>query len=85
MDENKQNEAVLWEYKWSSGDLNEMNKLGREGWEAIGTHATSRALPLGATISTSTSVLYKRRYFPKPPKENDAGLKLKEMMKDRDS
>ena len=82
MDENSQQEVVLWEYKWSTGELTEMNRLGREGWEAVGTHATSQALPLGITISTSTSVLYKRRYFPKPPKDNDAGLRLKQLLEE---
>jgi hypothetical protein len=80
MDENSEHEAVLWEYKWSTGELNEMNRLGREGWEAVGTNATSRALPLGATISTSTSVLFKRRYFPKPAKEYAAVLRLKQLL-----
>jgi hypothetical protein len=86
MDENNQHETILWEYKWSSGDLNEMNRLGREGWEAVGTHSTSQAMPLGMTVSTSTYVLYKRRYFPLPPKpdpDNEAGLRLKELMKKR--
>jgi len=82
MDENSQQEVVLWEYKWSTGELTEMNRLGREGWEAVGTHATSQALPLGVTISTTTAVLYKRRYFPKPPKDNDAGLRLKQLLEE---
>jgi hypothetical protein len=82
MDENSQQEVVLWEYKWSTGELTEINRLGREGWEAVSTHATSQALPLGMTISTSTSVLYKRRYFPKPPKDNDAGLRLKQLLEE---
>ena len=82
MDENSEHEAVLWEYKWSTGELNEMNRLGREGWEAVGTNATSRSLALGATISTSTSVLFKRRYFPKPPRDNAAGLRLKQLLEE---
>jgi hypothetical protein len=85
MDENNQQEPILWEYTWSGGDLNEMNRLGREGWEAIGTNASANALVFGATYSTSISVLYKKRYFPKPPKDNEAGLKLKQIMKDRES
>jgi len=82
MDEKSEHEVILWEYKWSTGELNEMNRLGREGWEAVGTHATSQAVPLGMTISTSTSVLYKRRYFPKPAKENAAGLRLKQLLEE---
>jgi hypothetical protein len=82
MSEDAQNELVLWEYKWSGGDLNEMNRLGREGWEAIGTNSIAKALVFGATVPPSVSVLYKRRYFAKPPRENDAGRKLKQLLEE---
>jgi hypothetical protein len=82
MDENNQHETILWEYKWSSGDLNEMNRLGREGWEAVGTNSSTNALVFGATYSPSISVLYKRRYYPKPPKDNEAGSRLKQLLEE---
>ena len=80
--QNNEHEIVLWEYKWSSGDLNEMNRLGREGWEAVGTNSSTNALVFGATHSPSISVLYKKRYYPKPPKENEAGLRLKQLLEE---
>jgi hypothetical protein len=82
MDEDNQHELVLWEYKWSGSDLIEMNRLGREGWEAVGTNSSTSAMVFGATTRTSMSVLYKRRYYPKPPKENEAGLRLKQLLEE---
>ena len=82
MDDNNQSELILWEYKWSTGDLNEMNRLGREGWEAIGTNSSTNTLVFGATVSPSVSVLYKRRYFSKPPKDNEAGSRLKQLLEE---
>jgi len=85
MDENTQDELILWEYKWSSGDLNEMNRLGREGWEAVGTNSSTNTLVFGATISPSVSVLYKKRYYPKPSKDNEAGSRLKQLLEEERS
>lgn len=80
MDEANQADVTLWEYKWSSGDINEMNRLGKAGWEAIGTNSSTRAMTFGATLPSTISVLYKRPIKPQPPRENEAGLKLKKLL-----
>ena len=88
-----QPEITLWEYKWGGSDVDLMNRLGRQGWEAVGVSTATKALPLGATLPSSVSVLYKRRLFPgespylhleaqKPIKDNDAGLRLKQLLEE---
>jgi hypothetical protein len=73
-------EFSLWEYKWSGGDLEEMNRLGRQGWEAVGTNASTQALVFGATTSTVVRVLYKRPFYGRVGGENEAGIRLKQML-----
>ena len=87
MSEESNFEEIIWEYIWSSGDLNHINRLGRQGWEAVSTHASSKALTFGATYETSVSVLFKRRYFAgrKIGSDNEAGLKLKKLMDEKRS
>lgn len=84
MDEGNQEEVIQWEYKWGSSDINEMNRLGKVGWEAVGTSTSTRALAFGATLPSNTSVLYKRRLGlklpPKPTRENEEGLRLKQLL-----
>jgi hypothetical protein len=69
MNDDARKDLGLWEYKWSDGNLDEMNRLGLEGWEAVGTNSATRAVPFGATLAPTVSVLFKRRYFAKTDME----------------
>lgn len=80
MDQNAEPEVIMWEYKWGSNDITQMNKMGKEGWEAVGVSATATAAPLGATIGRNVSVLFKRRVGLKPPRDNEAGFRLKQLL-----
>ena len=82
MDQNAEPELIMWEYKWGSEDFNQMNKLGKEGWEAVGVSSITTAAPLGMTIDKRVNVLYKRRIYPKPPRENEAGFRLKQLLEE---
>ena len=80
--ETTQPEIILWEYKWGGSDVDQMNRLGRQGWEAVGVSTSTKALPLGATLPSSVSVLYKRRYYGRVGGENEAGLRLKQLLEE---
>ena len=73
-------EEIMWEYIWSSGDLKQINRLGRQGWEAVSTHASSKALTFGATYETSVQVLLKRRFRGVRQGENEEGLRLRQLL-----
>jgi hypothetical protein len=69
-------QAVRWEYRWfptiyverSQGSIDSwlkvLNDLGRDGWEAVGTVATSLGVPSGSSLAghldTHRGVLLKR-------------------------
>lgn len=68
MNEGNQEEVILWEYKWGRDDIDEMNRLGKRGWEAVGTNFS--IIPAGVMAhSPKTRVLYKRRLGLKYPPE----------------
>lgn len=60
----------------------DLNNLGEQGWEAVGISTSSNAMGLTLQIY----VLLKKPWVyvpPKPDPDNEAGLRLKQMLKDR--
>jgi hypothetical protein len=77
-----------WTYKtcfftvFDSKMTKDLNNLGEQGWEAVGISTSSNAMGLTLQIC----VLLKKPWVyvpPKPDPDNEAGLRLKQMMKDR--
>jgi hypothetical protein len=77
-----------WVYKtryfsaWDSKVDQQLNELGEDGWEAVGISASSNM----AGMTLQIHVLLKKPWVyvpPKPDPDNEAGLRLKELMKKR--
>lgn len=51
---------MRFEYRWASCSIEELNKLGAEGWEAVGV-SDDVSSDANHDITTDSSVLMKRR------------------------